>query len=99
MRSLPNAVVTKAYLSRGLRLWISGRLLLLIAGINPVRPSIQGMILLIVLTAALAFVDIRIRREAALIGNLGLSTATVVMLVVAPAIAGEVAIALISRLG
>lgn len=102
MISLPNSLVVSAYLSRGLRLWLAvrglGSLLVFLGGFDPLRLSAQTLILLLSVTAALAFIDLRIRKEAALIGNLGISIPAVMLITVVPGILGEVIIGLLGRL-
>jgi hypothetical protein len=97
--SLPNAIVTRAYLNRGVPLWIFGKLLLsvalLLAELDPLRVSFQGSILMVALTAILGLVDIHVRGERALIGNLGLSRSTLALIGATPAVVLEVVVAMI----
>ena len=99
---LPNAFVANAYLSRGIRLWIAVRLLVsavyLLGGASPVQMWRSGSIALVAVTALLTYVDLGVRKERALIANLGMSVAGMVAICSAPALAGEIIITLVGRL-
>jgi hypothetical protein len=108
---LPNARVTNAYLRRGVSLWILVRLfasavILLgssdrmlsamaaeLAGIW--RTGSVGFVLAVFL---LAHVDVRMRKERALIANLGFPVGVIAAVGSAPALAGEILISLIGLL-
>lgn len=91
---LPNLLVTRAYVVRGLWLWVGVRAVaaavFATAELEPLPLSAGAVIQVILLCVIVGFVDIRRRHERALLGNLGLGNAAMTLLFVAPAIFGEI---------
>ena len=92
----PNRLIVQAYLSRGARLWLIVRAMLsgvfLLAGTNPVRLSALVGVEIVLLTGAVSFLEIRRRRERALLANLGVRPLVCGALSAAPALIGELAL-------
>lgn len=101
-RMLPNRVLVATYVRRHLRLWallragLSG--LFLLAGINPLRIAPWTACAVIVLCAAVSAAEVRIRREQALLGNLGVAPVALGLLLLAPPLAGESMLCVLSTL-
>jgi hypothetical protein len=100
--AVPSAILVAAYLRRGIWLWISLRLLAtavyLFADADPIPFWSSGSIGMVAAVTVLAFVDMRVRKEGVLIGNLGVASAVIAALCAAPAAAGEVLITIVGRL-
>lgn len=96
--SFPNALLVRAYLRRGVGLWVASRVLLAMvlafAELEPIRLSTAGSIQLVLVTALVAWVDLHRRKERALLGNLGVSRAFIVAICALPAAVGETILAL-----
>ena len=92
----PNQLVVRSYFARGAKLWFATRAaltaLFLMAGFDPLRLSATTLIGIVVLTAALGYVDVRRRRERALLGNLGVSPLALGAFLAGPPIVGETAL-------
>lgn len=97
--SLPHATLTRAYLQRGIGLWVASRLVvslvMALAEVDPWRPTPLASLQIVFFTAAIAWVDMHRRKERALLGNLGVSRVLVAAICSLPAAAGETGIALI----
>lgn len=93
----------RAYLPRGVLLWLAVRAVIscmLIAAKQPVlQPSFLGALTIVPCCFVAGWLDIGRRKEQVLLGNLGLSRTTVAGLLAAPAAAGELALALAGRIG
>lgn len=91
---LPNLLITRAYVVRGLWLWVGVRALVAavfaMAELGPLPLSFGSAIQVVLLCVIVGFVDIRRRHERALLGNLGLGNAVMALLFVVPAIFGEI---------
>ncbi len=89
-------MIARLYLTRSLWLWCLARalltLLLLIGGTDPLNLSIQSTIVLVCVILSLGWIEIRRHRELALLGNLAIHPVILSVLLVAPAVAGEIAI-------
>lgn len=100
MRSLRS--VFHAYLIRAVVIWVTMRLaasiVILFAGENPFRLAPPVLLALVVLPAALMAVDIHRRREAILLGNLGVSVRVTGLLALVPAVVGESSLFVLGRL-
>ena len=105
---LPAAVVLRTYLLRGVRFWIYARLviafLLLISdGSDAAVHSIFGAPgasapQVVGLSMVLCAIDVWMRKERALLGNLAISAVTLTAIFVAAAVAGELALYLLAVL-
>lgn len=95
----PNRLLVRSYLSRGARLWVVTRLAIsavfAMAEFNPAHLPLIASIQIVVLSVALGLFDIHRRREAALLGNLGIDSRTLVPMFAWPALAGEIGIQLV----
>jgi hypothetical protein len=91
----------RAFLLRSATLWIGTRivfsLVLLRAGVNPLRLSFASNVESILLTVVVAFVASRRQNEQVFLGNLGLSPSFLTAVYAIPAIAGETLLSLGSR--
>ena len=91
----PNALVARAYLVRGVWIWLTTRLLVMLAflwaDIDPLQLSLGIALQVIVLSVVVGFVDVSRRRERALLGNLGIGSRPLGAMFAGPAVAGEVA--------
>jgi hypothetical protein len=98
----PSALVVRAYALRGARLWLAVRAatsaVFLLGGANPLRLAPSPTLVLLGLTVAVAFVDLRRHGEAVFLGNLGLHPATFALLLGAPAVGGEILIRVVASL-
>jgi len=94
----PNPLLVRAYVGRGVRLWLATRALmtlaLLWAEMNPLRVSAGGAAQIVALAVGLSFLEIHIRRERALLANLGARPVTLGALFAAPALIGEIVLGL-----
>jgi hypothetical protein len=99
--TLPNSVVARAYLLRGIGLWVGGRLLhalvLALAELPPLPVSKLTSLHVIFVTGLLALADIHRRKERAFLGNLGVSRATMAAICGLPAAIGEAIVAFVVR--
>ena len=90
---LPNRALVAAYVTRHVRLWALLRVglsgMLFLAGTDPLRVSPPTLGAVVVLAAAVGFVELRLRREIDLLGNLGVGAFALATLVIAPPLAGE----------
>jgi hypothetical protein len=89
----PTRLIAAAYVARGARLWLATRLVvtvvLLFGQEEPIKFSPMAFAGMIVLSTAACFLDVRRRREAALLGNLGVSRLSLAPLFIGPAVLGE----------
>lgn len=97
---LPQTLIARAYIARGLRMWFGTRALvtgILLLGASDLRLSLPAMIQVVTLSIALCFVDTHRLRERALLGNLGIRPLTLATLFALPALLGELAIRAVIR--
>jgi hypothetical protein len=91
----PDPLIVRAYLTRGVKVWVLTRALLIVAFLfsnaDPFRLSAIEFIAVITLSAALGFLETRRHRERALLGNLGVSPLVLGALFSGPALVGEIA--------
>ena len=94
------APIAWAYLVRGLWLWIGARLLaalvFVFARIGAVPTDTVTGVYMVALAMALGVVDVRRRRERALLGDLGVPIAVLLSWFAVPAICGELLLRLLS---
>ena len=94
----PNPLIARAYLTRGLYLWLGARLLasasMTLGGGNPLDLSFIQAMWMIGISTALGLADVRWRRERALTENLGVTRTMLVALFAIPALIGELLIGL-----
>lgn len=95
---LPNPLIIRAYVTRGVQLWVGARILfggvLALATMDPVHLTFSATMLMIGLSTALGIADIVRRHERAFLENLGVSRAALVACFAGPAMLGEIAISL-----
>ena len=86
-------LIATAYLARAARLWLATRLIvaivLLFGSQDPIRFSAATSAGMIVLSTTACFLDLRRRRESALLGNLAVSGLALAPLFILPALLGE----------
>jgi hypothetical protein len=100
---LPEPLLARALMRRGLVMWIVVRVAFFIVGsiaamlLGPptVRLASGTVVVLVALCALLGVLDVLRRRERTLLANLGVSLPQLVLLLVIPAALGELAIALV----
>ena len=89
----PDSLVIRHYIFRAAKLWLIARMalsaLIVLAGDNPLRLSFAAIIATIILVSFLGLVEVRRNREQSLLGNLGVSSQTVITMLSAPAVFGE----------
>ena len=92
---VPNAILVRTRLRRGATIWAAARaalaLVLLPAGGNPLRLGAPAALAFVALCAVACTVDEVRMGEGVLISNLGVTRGWCVLLDVAPALAGELA--------
>src|SRR6185437_8055272 len=92
----PNRVIVRAYLGRGLRLWLAvravGTAVLLLGHVNPIRLPVASNIQLVAFSVGVCFLETYRLRERALLGNLGVRPGALAVIFSLPAIVGEAAI-------
>jgi len=90
---LANSLVAKAYLRRGLWLWLVARAtittVLLIAGADAWNLSASALTVVVLLIVALGWFETFRHRERALLGNLGVSPLLLSAFFAVPALLGE----------
>ena len=99
---IPAPAIVRAWFARGIRLWLIVRLTVavvpvLVAAADPadvLRYSLSGSVVLLSCCALLGFLDTRMRKERALLANLGISDREIVLLFAAPAALGEMMLAI-----
>ena len=98
---LPSASIVQRYFARGFILWILTRLTMTavaLFGNVPVRElarwSVPGALGMLAVCALLGFIDVRIRGERALLSNLGIDDRDTAAMFLAPAIVGEILLAI-----
>jgi hypothetical protein len=93
-----SAIVLRAYFPRAVWLWsltrAAGTSLFALAGTSPAQISVETRIHYVLLAVAVCFVDLWVRRERALLGNLGVSRVAMASIFVAAAVIGELALLL-----
>lgn len=96
---LPNPLVIRAYLFRGVLLWIVTRVaitsVLLLAGVDAIKLSTAAIVEVVLLIVVLGWIETLRHRERALLGNLGVSPVLLSTFFGAPALLGE----LVLRIG
>lgn len=89
----PNGLVVRAYLFRGVLLWIAARaaitVALMLAGEDPIRISGFTGVGIVLLVVVLGWIETRRRREGALLANLGVSPLLPSVCFAAPALLAE----------
>ena len=89
----PNPLIIRRYLTRSARFWLAVRavsgVILAFAGSDPLRFSVGASINVFLLSIAVGFVEIGVRREWALLGNLGMSPLLIGCIFAVPAAIGE----------
>lgn len=92
----PNRLIVRAYLGRGLGLWLAvravGTAVLLVGRVNPMRLPVASSIQLVAFAVGVCFLETHRQRERALLGNLGVRPASLAVIFALPAIVGEAAI-------
>lgn len=104
--SLPEPLLARALVRRGVAMWIVVRIAFFMAGASAARllgpPTVHlafGTVVgLLALCALLGVLDVFRRRERMLFANLGVSLPQFVLLLLIPAALGELAIALVIAL-
>ena len=99
----PAPPITRAYFARGMRLWLVVRLTVMIVPVlvkaatpaEVLRYSPSGGLVLVALCGLLGFLDTRMRRERALLANLGIADREITAMFAAPAAFGELLLALL----
>lgn len=95
-RMLPNRVLVTAYMWRHLRLWALLRVglsgVFLLARTDPLRPTPSTECAIVVLCAAVSRVEVRVRHERALLGNLGVDSFALSILLLVPPLVGELVV-------
>lgn len=90
----------RAYLLRGASLWLGGRVLvsalLLLAGVDPFALTVSASLQIVGIIVALGLIDTLRRHERALLGNLGVSFATLALVIGTPALLGELLVRLLA---
>ena len=101
---LPSTLILQRYFVRGFILWIMARLMLVavaLFGNAPIRDiarwSVEGAVGMLAVCALLGFVDVRVRGERALLSNLGIGDRDTAAMFLAPAIVGELLLAITMR--
>ena|SRR5687768_6886832 len=100
---LPHLSIVRRYAARGFVLWVLARLMMMAVAIfgaliplrEVVRWSASGAIGMLGVCAVLGFVDVRVRRERTLLGNLGIDDREVVVMYIAAAVVGELLLAMV----
>jgi hypothetical protein len=92
----PNFLVVRTFLVRGALLWLAARAMittaLLLDGASPFRLSGAAIAEVILLSVALCFLETHLRRERALLENLGIRRLTLGVVFAGPALVGELAL-------
>lgn len=92
-RMLPNRILVRAYMARHFRLWALLRVglsgVFLLAGTDPLRVTPMTLCAVVALCVAVSVVELRVRHERDLLGNLGVDTIALSVLMIAPPLAGE----------
>jgi hypothetical protein len=87
------ALILRAYGMRGLLLWsltrATGTFFFYLAATSPRQISIESRVHFVLFAVAVCFVDSWVRRERALLANLGVSVAFLAMIFATAAIIGE----------
>lgn len=93
-----NWLLARAYLIRGVVLWLLARLLIsvamLLADADPLALSPRASAIIILVATALGLAQTMRLREGVLLGNLGVSRPMLAICLALPAFAGELIIAL-----
>ena len=99
---LPHLAIVRRYFARGFVLWLLARLMMMAVATfakipirDVVRWSVSGALGMLGVCAVLGFVDVRVRRERTLLGNLGIDDRELVGMYVVPAIVGELLLAML----
>lgn len=89
----PNQLIVRTYLLRSARLWLAVRcasgLIMAFAGLDPLRFTIGASVVVVALSIAVGFVEISLRREWALLGNLSVSPFVLGCIFAGPGAVGE----------
>lgn len=89
----PNRLVVRAYLFRGMLLWIAARaaiaVALMVVRQDPIELSISASVGVVLLIVALGWIETRRRRESALLANLGVSPLLLSACFAGPALSAE----------
>ena len=92
-RMLPNRLVVSTYVARHLRLWVLLRIglsgLFVLAGTDPLRVGPLTLGAVVALGVAVSVVELHVRHERDLLGNLGVNSFALCALLIAPPLAGE----------
>ena len=90
---LPNRMLVATYVTRHIRLWALLRVglsgLFVLAGTDPLRVTPLTIGAVVVVCAAVSVVELRVRRERDLLGNLGVDSFALGALLLAPPLVGE----------
>ncbi len=100
---VPHASIVRRYVARGLILWLLVRLMMTaiaaFSGAVPVRDlarwSIAGALGMLGACALLGLIDVRVRGERTLLGNLGIDDRELVAMYLVPAALGELLLSII----
>jgi hypothetical protein len=98
----PNPLVVRAYLFRGVLLWIVARATiagaLLLAGGDALKLSTTALVEVVLLIVALGWIETRRRREGVLLANLGVSPLMLSVFFAGPALLGEFVLRFVAAL-
>ena len=98
----PHPLIIRSYFFRGATVWLVTRALvtaLLLRGFHPFGLSFAAVVLVVIISAVLCLIETFRNKESTLLGNLGVSRFTLILLFVAPAVVGEASIAVAGRFG
>lgn len=101
---LPNRLLVATYVGRHFRLWALLRIgfsgVFLWARIDPLRITSLTTCAVVVLCAAVSAIELHVRHERVLLGNLGIDSLVLSVMLVAPPLAGELVVrGLVALLG
>jgi hypothetical protein len=89
-------LIAASYLRRGAGIWLGVRtiasLMTFLAGGNPLSLSFGATVATIAVSGALGLLETHRRHERALLGNLGVTMAMLTIMLVAPALLGELSL-------
>ena len=98
----PHGSILRRYFVRGFILWLLARLMMTavaLLGEIPIRElarwSFPGALGMLAVCALLGFIDVRIRGERAMLSNLGIDDRDTAAIFLAPAMVGEIILALV----
>ena len=97
----PNPLIIRQYIVRGALLWVGVRLLVsaavALAGLEPLHLTFSSIMVIVGGSCVLGAVDVHRRHERALLENLAVSRAALVVLFAVPPVLGELRISLVAN--